>query len=86
MTKSEIREECNKLRERISQIDKIILSSEAHIKELKNERFLLRERIGEILSARDDDYNPRLKSVTLVYQEDLDIEKIITEGIGGIKI
>ena len=86
MTKSEIREEYGKLRERINQIDELILTSNDHVKELKKERFILCDRVREVLEARDEDYNPRFSSITLIYREDLDIGKIITEGISGVKV
>lgn len=86
MTKSEIREEYGKLRERINQIDELILTSNDHVKELKKERFILCDRVREVLEARDEDYNPRFNSITLIYREDLDIGKIITEGISGVKV
>lgn len=86
MTKSEIKEEYRELRRRINRIDELISAGEKHIKELKKERFLICERIREVLDCRDDDYNPKLKSLTLVYREDLDIEDILMNGIGGVKI
>lgn len=86
MTKSEIRAEVAYLQARRNHIDALIKLDEQQTLRLRKERLKINERIRELYAAESKDYNPKLTSVTLIYSDDLDFEKILREGIGGISI
>ena len=86
MTKAEIRAEVAYLQARKNHIEELMKLDEEQLKRLRLERIRIDERIRELYKAASTDYNPKLQSVTLIVEEDLDLEKILREGIGGIMI
>lgn len=86
MTKAEIRAEVAYLQARRNHIEELMKLDEEQLKRLRLERIRIDERIRELYKAASNDYNPKLQSVTLIVEEDLDLEKILREGIGGIMI